>query len=512
MKIRFLILFIYNLCFISCKNQVPDVPEWDIFESQIINTNQYEDPYRDVDLIVMYTRPDRTVLSTYGFYDGGVTWRFRCMPDMEGKWRYKIHFSDDSKTGEGSFLCIESDLPGIATVYENNPVWLGFRNRTPVQLRSFHVGDRFFASNFEDERRTEFLNWAQNRGYNMLSIASHFLNRNSQGRGAGWDTPDLWPLNAFEYRKMESILDDLKARKILVFPFAGFFGRAALWPVGPEEQELYIKYTLARLAPFWNLIFNVAGPEPLLNPGDYQGGKMTSRDINRIAGLIKKYDPYDHILSIHNRTRDPETDEWELDPFIFQSWEDYIILQGAKGDSLNEIYTFIQEAKKIVKPVYAQEVLWYGNQYHADLTEEQLRKKAIVLIMAGAFINFGDMNGNSSSGFTSHMMIDSASIRHHRIMKQVWDFFDRIPFYELFPRPDLVNGGYCLASEGAYYLVYLDGGGEVKLNWRGVIQKASWIHAGTFDKSEISADPQDMHTFKAPGDGDWFLWIEMEAD
>jgi hypothetical protein len=344
----------------------------------------------------------------------------------------------------------------------------------------------------------------------MLSVASHYLNRNSEGRGAGWDTPDLWPLNAFEYRKMETILYDLKDRNILVYPFAGFFGRSALWPVDPEEQELYIKYTLARLAPFWNLVFNVAGPEPLLRPQDYQNGQMTREDINRLASLIKKYDPYGHVLSVHNRTIDPETQEWELDPFILESWEDYAVLQGAKGDSLDEIYTFVEESRKIIKPVYAQEVLWHGNMHHEDLSEEQMRKKAILLIMAGAFINFGDMNGNSSSGFSGHMNIDSATVRRHRIMHQVWDFFDAIPFYELFPRPDLVNEGFCLAREGAYYLVYLPRGDEVKIELQGTIQEASWIDANTFNKVEISMESGDRETFRAPDVDDWFLWIEMQ--
>jgi hypothetical protein len=73
-------------------------------------------------------------------------------------------------------------------------------------IRSFHVSDRFFAKNWSEAERQAFLDWAQGQGYNTLSIASHYLNRNLEGRGKGWETPALWPLNAAEYQRMERAL------------------------------------------------------------------------------------------------------------------------------------------------------------------------------------------------------------------------------------------------------------------------------------------------------------------
>ena len=117
---------------------------------------------------------------------------------------------------------------------ETNPLWFGYKGGNHVLLRSFHVGDRFFAINWDDPAnpndgnlRALFLDWAQAQGYNMLSVASHYLNRNDSGRGEGWNTPDLWPLNAAEWRKMEVILDNLSGRRILVYPSAGWFGKSS---------------------------------------------------------------------------------------------------------------------------------------------------------------------------------------------------------------------------------------------------------------------------------------------
>src|SRR5438093_11066279 len=102
----------------------------------------------------------------------------------------------------------------------------------------------------------------------MLSVASHYLNRATSDGGLGWNTPDLWDgpsrsLKAGEYQKMEGLLDDLAARKMLVFPFAGFFGKSSDFPTNPVDQELYLRYTLARIGSYWNVVFAVAGPEAL---------------------------------------------------------------------------------------------------------------------------------------------------------------------------------------------------------------------------------------------------------
>ena len=86
------------------------------------------------------------------------------------------------------------------------------------------MGDRFFARNWDDplnpndgNKRTAFLNWAQQQGYNMLSVASHYLAREANGRANGWEVPDLWNGNtgrpqAGAYQQAEIILDDLIAK------------------------------------------------------------------------------------------------------------------------------------------------------------------------------------------------------------------------------------------------------------------------------------------------------------
>ena len=208
----FTAMFCYSLAFSSA--EVVKVGQWDRFEVSVTNTNSYTDPYAHVTLNVTYTRPDSSEVDFWGFYDGGTTWKTRFMPDQLGTWSYRAEFSDGSPGVRGIFECVTSTIPGMLTADETNPIWFGFKGGRHILIRSYHVGDRFFAENWQESNRAAFLDWAQAQGYNMLSIASHYLNRDTPGRGEGWDTPDLWPLNASEYRKMEAILDDLTRRRV----------------------------------------------------------------------------------------------------------------------------------------------------------------------------------------------------------------------------------------------------------------------------------------------------------
>ena len=76
---------------------------WDRFEAVVPNTHTYADPLRDVTLAVQYTRPNGSVISFWGFYDGGTTWRIRFMPDALGTWKYTASFSDGAPGLSGTF-------------------------------------------------------------------------------------------------------------------------------------------------------------------------------------------------------------------------------------------------------------------------------------------------------------------------------------------------------------------------------------------------------------------------
>jgi hypothetical protein len=474
---------------------------WDRFERIITNPNNYADPYRDVTLNVTYTRPDGSTEEFLGFYDGGSRWIIRFMPDKPGLWSYEARFSDDIAGISGSFRCVESDIPGMISKDEANPIWFGYRGGKHVLIRSLHVGDRFFAVNWPEKNRKQFLDWLQEQDYNMLSIASHYLNRDSEGRGKGWQTPDLWndkkqiPYPR-EYQRMEAVLDSLADRQILVYPFAGFFGRDSDYPKAAPDQSLYIRYTLARIGSYWNLVFNVGGPEPRL-----KGKPFLVDDLDRLGRQIKNLDVFGHLLSVHNRTGD--------DYFKNKDYTDYSILQGPKTLDRKKLSRGLLENHHPAKPLYAQETLWAGNKYHPKYTYDDLRKNAYVLIMSAAAINYADMDGNSSSGFSGSMDMAQKDQKCHDVMKKVWDFFETIPFWRMSPAQELVDDGYCLAEPGRRYLVYLENSGDVNISIEPGEYSVEWINAQDTRQLIEGKSTKTGRNLQSPETGDdWLVYLE----
>ena len=481
---------------------ISEIGQWGRFGASIRNTEDYRDPYRDVTLDVTYECPDGRKVKFWGFYDGGRTWKIRFMPDRVGTWKYRAVFSDGSGEISGTFECVRSGIPGMISADRTNPIWFGYNDGKHVLIRSFHVGDRFFAENWPSSKRRVFLDWFQRQDYNVLSVASHYLNRDAEGRGRGWRTPDLWPLNADEFQKMETILDDLAERKIMVYPFAGFFGQSSDFPINRRQQTEYIRYTLARLGVYWNVLFNVAGPEPAIKSNEFHNA-MAAADINRLGREIKKLDIFGHVLSVHNPSGD--------DPFKNEDWLSFVTLQGWKGTNLSDINGALLKNHHSAKPLYAQEVFWPGNKYHNIQNNVDIRKKAFVIIISGAAINYADMDGNSSSGFSGSMDLSDRNQVRHDIIKKVWDFFETIPFYRMSPNQRIVDRGFCLAEEDRCYLVYLASGGVVNVSLSNGSYEITWINAQNTSDRRYAGMTNNGKKLSAPNDGDdWLLLLTAE--
>ncbi len=487
----------------------PEIPLYGFFEGALKTGRNYGDPYRDAALNVRYTRPDGTQFAFWGFYDGSRTWRFRAYAEQPGTWKYEAEMSDGSLRRKGEFrVSKNTTLPGMITVHRSNPVWFGFAGGKPLLVRGLHVGDRFFAANWPDAERKRFLDWAQANGYNFLSIASHFLNRDEEGRGRGWETPKLWPLNASEYQRMERILNDLAERRIVVWGFAGFFGQKSNYPRDPRDQELYIRYTLARLAPMWHLLWNVAGPEPNLGEGLRW---MSDEEVTRLGWLIASLDPWKHPISLHNRTGD--------DPFRDSDWTTYGVLQGPKTPDPAALSRGLLESHHPAKPLLAQETLWSRNTYHLrslkrDYTDDEIRRNAWVIQMSAAGLVFADNDGNSSTGFTGSLNPADAHPTRHGILRRIWDFMESVPFGEMRPAQESVSTGYALASE-TMLLAYLPEGGAVRLRgaWENRASQASeilWVNGR--DPAERRPASRDASgAFAAPDSADWLLVVKRQS-
>jgi hypothetical protein len=496
----------------------PAVPRWGRFEAVVPSSRPDADPLREVSLEVTFTRPDGTTVPFWGFHDGARGWKIRFRPDQPGQWRYAATFSDGRPGASGSFPCVDSGLAGPIAVHAANPVWFGRAGGDALLVRGLHVGDRFFARNWDDpanetdgNRRSAFLDWAKAQGYNLLSVASHYLNRSAPGRGEGWDTPRLWPLDAAEFQRLELILDDLANRGFSVYPFAGFFGRDSNFPRAAADQTRYLRHVLARFAPYGHLLFNVAGPEPLLRGKPY----LTIEEVNRLGAEIARLDPFAHPLSVHNATGD--------DAFKDAPWLTYGTLQGPKTFSRRALSAGLLKNHHPAKPLLAQETLWSGNSIHmkrngADYSDADLRKNAFAIHFCAAALVFADNDGDSSSGFSGSL--DPAQRRQprHDIVRRVWDTLAALPWQRTRPHPELVTAtdnvtALCLAEPGETYLVYLEARATVEVRTVGGPFAVEWIDAQNPARRHRGGKTAPGARLTPPSGGDdWLLVLRRLPD
>jgi hypothetical protein len=297
------------------------------------------------------------------------------------------------------------------------------------------------------------------------------------------------------------ILDDLTRRGMGVYSFAGFFGQDSDAPTAPAEQEEYVRYTLARLAPYSNVLLNVAGPEPTLH--------LSKDEVDRLGGLISGLDVFKHPLSVHNKLGN--------DKFIDESWESYVTLQGPKTTDLSDLSEGLLR-NHANKPLLAQETVWSGNKNHPEYSDKQLRQNAYVTLMSAAALNFADndpdltdgADGKSSDGFSGSMDLSQRLQHRHDIIKAVWDFFETIDFHELRPRQDLVSKGFALANAGDSYLVYLPAGGSVDVSVASGSYQVQWINAANTTDRRAGGLTSTGHHLVAPNTNDWLVHLTKD--
>ena len=472
----------------------PVVEQWARFETELTNTQTYVNPYKDVTLNVTYTSPGGSTVNFWGFHDGGQKWKLRFMPDEPGTWQYTATFSDGQPGTSGTFNCIASDRPATIVAHAANPRWFGHKSGEPYLVRSFHAAGLFkFAiddpSDPDDgEKRKAFLDWAQAQGYNTMS--SHFFSTRDATDSVG---PKLWPPDAAQFRKVETILDDLSDRGMVAYAFTGFFTNSGPNPTSAADRTAHIRYCLARFGPYWNIIMNVGGFEVL----DY----LDASTVRALGAEIASSNPFGHLLGAHQRDGD--------DIFRNDSWCTFATLQH-ELTNLSSLSTYLLNNHVAGKPAYGQETLWMGNSLQPAWTLTDLRKHTWVHMMSATGFNAGDMNGNNESGFGGNLDLADKIQARHDVPKLIWDFMESIPFHKMSPRQDLRNTGFMLADPGNSYLCYLPTGGSVSIavDGGGAPYTVTWINAqDPLGDQRAGGTTSDGQGLAAPDSQDWLVYL-----
>jgi len=208
--------------------------------------------------------------------------------------------------------------------------------------------------------------------------------------------------------------------------------------VPAAARKAVLRYWIARLAPWWNVTWNLAGEwDELMKP----------EELDELGGFVKENDPWKHPLTSH-----------ALGTTVDRPWVDFRVQQFTAGTSADAV----KNAERAIadwsgKPVFAFETSWEA--VPGKLSADGVRTGAWGSALGGAFYLYAECFEPSLT------FGDGAAFPFVEILE---DFLGGLEYWRLKPANGRVNqGSLCLADPGREYVVYRQRGGEISLDLAG---------------------------------------------
>ena len=292
------------------------IEKWGVFEV-VLNGRADGNPFTDHDMTAYFeSEYERRTVS--GFYDGDGVYKVRFMPSFEEKYDFTVSGSFSDTEFSGSFEAVSPSDDNHGPVHVCNTYYFEYADGKPCyplgttcyvwELQS----DELVAQTLESLKDSPFnkirfcifpkqyaFNFREPRSYpyegtpmdSSVLTMQNFYGYNESSEGNNWD---FTRFNPEHFRHIEHCISELsklgiEADIILFHPY----DRWGFSKMTPQENELYLKYVLARLSAYRNVWWSLA------NEYDFMPHK-TLDDWESYAKIISGNDPYGHLRSIHN--------------------------------------------------------------------------------------------------------------------------------------------------------------------------------------------------------------------
>nr|WP_315266978.1 DUF5605 domain-containing protein [Microbacterium lemovicicum] len=273
-------------------------PLWDVAEVRLAGPS-HGNPFVDVELDALVTRPDGSELRMGGFYDGDGQYAVRVLADAEGAWTFTTRSTARSLDGVSGSFTVTGARNGA-----HGPVRVdGLHFRHADGLRHRPLGTTAYAWTHQPEALQEqTLATLAEAPFSKIRMCvfpkSYLFNQNEPEDfvfpGSLADGFDLERFDPAHFRRLEQRIAQLAERGIqadlILFHAYDRWGFADL---GPAVDERYLRYVVRRLAAFSNVWWSMANEYDLLWSKD-------EPDWERLAAVVGEEDPFGHLNSIHN--------------------------------------------------------------------------------------------------------------------------------------------------------------------------------------------------------------------
>ncbi len=493
-------------------------------EARVADDTRYRNPFADVTLQAAFTDPDGRRVAFWGFHDGdgqggatGKVWRIRFMPDKPGTWSWQARFSDGTAGKAGTFECVAPGArPGPLRPDPANPRWFMSADGSRRHLHGYYYLDYF--SDHDDAFRDATAS-LQADGYTLVMPMAYIRGRQTKGAlrqpvqpTYAWrtdgDAVDFARFDLATWRRLDERIKWAADRGIALYTFDGFFPNIGKH-VPKEREDLYIRYTLARHAAFWNVLWNV---------GFEVWEHYPYQRVREWAAKIRALDPWKHPVSWHDQgLRDKKYPHGVPEATYANLQKEFRNARPA--------FEFVL-ANDFAKPVFASETNWEqpDGTYDKPRNRTEVRRGIWGMSLAGAMTMYADWTANYDPARPeSRLRLGDGKGR--RDVVRANQFMSGLPWWTMAPCPNLVADGddVCLGAPGRRYVVFSEEGRSIALDLPAGTYRGEWWNplADAQPASELLATftwSGGRKTFPAPQNrnsdeaGDWVLHLWRPAE
>jgi Domain of unknown function (DUF5060)/Putative collagen-binding domain of a collagenase len=449
------------------------------------------DPF-DLEVTAQVVSPSGKRYTVPGFFDGdgeggqsGRIFKVRVAAGETGVWRWSTSSGVPGLDGLSGTFRVEGELTGLfrqgpLVVSADSPRVFRRRDGGPVFLlgkfldvaapKPIQFSHTMLSERLSDADRQAMLDRHVALGLDKIDL--YLANRGDYG-GTWPTTPWLGTAAAndkryFDLRRWRSYEEWVRRlRDAGLVAQLWFFADDSNFGALPDaDRRRLMRYGMARLSAEVNTIFTLAL--------EWQEG-WTLPQVNADGTFLQERNPWSRLVSVHGVTGD----------FALPaaSWVDYLDLQAGNEATPAAVHTLALANRALAEKPLIVEELGMGEEDAAN------RQKAWAAFLAGA-----------------------AGVGTGASLANLGRFAARIPFAGMAPADGLALGGnaWVLAAPGSEYLVYLYGGGTVRLDLRAA---SSPLQAEWYDPRDGSSRPLPatvggrVETFRASSQDDWVLYI-----
>ncbi len=427
------------------------VEQWGTYEVTI-DGPQSGQPYLKTQLSAQFARAGKRV-TVPGFYDGYGSYKVRFMPPQSGEWSYEVTSNVPELNGKrGSFTAAKPSDDNHGPIKVFKTFYLRYADGTPYH----QFGTTCYAwvhqtSDLQEQtlktlaaspfNKIRFCVFPKSYSYNQNEPDLFAFKKRADG-AFDFDQPDPAFWHHFEQRIRDLQKLGIEADIILWHPY----DRWGFGSMSDEQDDRYLRYCIARLAPFRNVWWSLANEYDFMTDQPRAGHKGNKQweDWDRFFSILEKEDPYQHLRGIHNGRK------WYDHS---KSWVTHASIQSsdmAGGARFRALYQ---------KPVIYDECKYEGNirQGWGHLTAREMTQRFWLGTMSGCYVGHGEtyMHPEDILWWAKGGVLHGESPKRIQWLK---DFMAKAPaFDELQPLGD-DKGRFILGRPGEYYLLYCPGG------------------------------------------------------